>query len=67
MVKRINCDLSTIYKTILHSNALFKVTSRRALIFGKKSLGGRNNRGVLTVKGRGGGHKKKLSHFRFSP
>merc|ERR1711924_114104 len=51
-VKRIMSDLSTTY-------SLFKVTSPKALTFGKKSLGGRNNRGVSTIKGRGGGHKRK--------
>jgi large subunit ribosomal protein L2 len=35
------------------------VKSERSLTFGKKACGGRNNRGVITVKGRGGGHKRK--------
>jgi len=59
MVNRIIYNLGINYKTILHFNALFNVTSQRALTFGKTSLGGRNNRGVSTVKGRGGGHKRK--------
>lgn len=57
----INCNpysSRTTYLTIVHFNALFNATSRRALILGKKSLGGRNNRGVSTIKGRGGGHKR---------
>jgi ribosomal protein L2 len=67
MGNRIMSNLSTTYNVILHFNALFNVTSQRALTFGKKSLSGRNNRGVSTIKGRGGGHKRKISNFRFSP
>jgi large subunit ribosomal protein L2 len=59
MGNRIMSNLSTTYNVILHFNALFNVTSQRALTFGKKSLSGRNNRGVSTIKGRGGGHKRK--------
>merc|ERR1711904_610385 len=35
------------------------VNSEKNLTVGKKMFGGRNNRGVITVKGRGGGHKRK--------
>ena len=38
---------------------------QRALTFGKKSISGRNNRGVITLGNRGGGHKRKyrIIHF----
>ena len=38
---------------------LSKVKSERSLTSGKKACSGRNNRGIITVKGRGGGHKRK--------
>jgi large subunit ribosomal protein L2 len=30
----------------------------KKLIKGKRKKGGRNNKGVMTVRGRGGGHKQ---------
>merc|ERR1712193_601752 len=38
---------------------LSKVKAERSLTFGKRACSGRNNRGCITVKGRGGGHKRK--------
>jgi large subunit ribosomal protein L2 len=38
---------------------LSKKNPEKSLIFGKKRCSGRNNRGVITLRGRGGGHKKK--------
>jgi large subunit ribosomal protein L2 len=37
----------------------------KTLTFGKKSCSGRNNRGVITLGNRGGGHKRKyrIVHF----
>jgi large subunit ribosomal protein L2 len=35
------------------------LSPKKTLTHGKKGYGGRNNRGVITVKGRGGGHKRK--------
>ena len=32
---------------------------QKSLTFGKKSISGRNNRGVITLGNRGGGHKRK--------
>ena len=46
-------------KSVSYFDDLSKVKSERTLTFGKKACGGRNNRGVITVKGRGGGHKRK--------
>ena len=31
----------------------------KSLVFGKKACSGRNNRGIITLKGRGGAHKRK--------
>ena len=46
-------------KSVSYFDDLSKVKAERTLTFGKKACGGRNNRGVITVKGRGGGHKRK--------
>ena len=37
-----------------------KITPEKSLTFGKKSTGGRNTSGQLSVRYRGGGHKRKL-------
>jgi large subunit ribosomal protein L2 len=49
----------TRFKSVLCFDDLSKVKPEKSLIFGKKDFGGRNNQGVITVKGRGGGHKRK--------
>jgi len=46
-------------KSVSYFDDLSKVKSEKSLTYGKKACGGRNNRGVITVKGRGGGHKRK--------
>jgi large subunit ribosomal protein L2 len=46
-------------KSVSYFDDLTKVKPERSLTFGKKACSGRNNRGVITVKGRGGGHKRK--------
>jgi len=46
-------------KSVSYFDDLSKVKSERSLTFGKRACNGRNNRGVITVKGRGGGHKRK--------
>jgi large subunit ribosomal protein L2 len=38
---------------------LTKIKAEKTLTFGKRRCGGRNNKGFITVKGRGGGHKRK--------
>jgi len=45
-------------KSVSYFDDLSKVKAERTLTFGQKACGGRNNRGVITVKGRGGGHKR---------
>ena len=46
-------------KSVSYFYDLSKVKPEKTLTFGKVACGGRNNRGVITVKGRGGGHKRK--------
>jgi len=46
-------------KSVSYFDDLSQVKPERSLTFGKKAFGGRNNRGIITVKGRGGGHKRK--------
>nr|WKK50243.1 ribosomal protein L2 [Ochrosphaera neapolitana] len=43
----------------LYFNDLTKIKPERTLTYGKKRCGGRNNRGLITLRGRGGGHKRK--------
>ena len=43
----------------LYFGDLTKKKPERTLTVGKKRCGGRNNRGLITLRGRGGGHKKK--------
>jgi len=46
-------------KSVSYFDDLSKVKAERSLTFGKRACSGRNNRGCITVKGRGGGHKRK--------
>ena len=46
-------------KSVSYFDDLSNVKPQKSLTFGKKGCGGRNNRGIITVKGRGGGHKRK--------
>jgi len=43
----------------LYFDDLTKKKPERTLTVGKKRCGGRNNRGLITLRGRGGGHKRK--------
>ncbi|CAI5758498.1 unnamed protein product [Candida verbasci] len=49
---------STHFKKPIHSH-LYKGRPIKELTVAKKMNGGRNNRGVITVRGRGGGHKRR--------
>ena len=44
---------------------LSKKKPEKSLVFGKKRCSGRNNRGVITLQGRGGGHKRKYRVLEF--
>ena len=46
-------------KSVSYFTDLVENNPTRSLTSGKKRCNGRNNRGVITVKGRGGGHKRK--------
>jgi large subunit ribosomal protein L2 len=46
-------------KSVSYFDDLTTNKPTRSLTFGKRACSGRNNRGVITVKGRGGGHKRK--------
>ena len=52
-------------RSSLFFDEITKNRPQKALTFGKKSCGGRNNRGVITLGNRGGGHKRKyrIIHF----
>ena len=52
-------------KSVSYFSDLSQVKPQRSLTVGKKACGGRNNRGVITVKGRGGGHKRKYRMIDF--
>ena len=49
----------TRFKSVSDFDNLSPVKTEKVLTFGKKIFRGRNNRGAITVKGRGGGHKRK--------
>jgi large subunit ribosomal protein L2 len=44
---------------------LSKKKPEKSLVFGKRRCSGRNNRGVITLQGRGGGHKRKYRVLEF--
>jgi large subunit ribosomal protein L2 len=44
---------------------LSKNKPEKSLTYGKKRCSGRNNRGLITLRGRGGGHKKKYRIIEF--
>ncbi len=46
-------------RSSLYYNELSKRRPEKSLVFGKKACSGRNNRGIITLRGRGGGHKRK--------
>jgi large subunit ribosomal protein L2 len=52
-------------KSVSYFDDLSKVKPEKSLTVGKKACGGRNNRGVITVRGRGGGHKRKYRMIDF--
>jgi large subunit ribosomal protein L2 len=55
----------TRFKSVSYFDDLLLIKPEKALTFGKKACGGRNNRGVITVRGCGGGHKRKYRHIDF--
>ena len=63
--KEIPCDKVHEDEFSLFFNDITVTTPQKSLTFGKKACSGRNNRGVITLGNRGGGHKRKyrLVHF----
>ena len=55
----------TRFKSVSYFNDLSIIKPEKALTVGKKSCDGRNNRGVITVRGCGGGHKRKYRYIDF--
>jgi len=55
--------------TRFRSNLIFDNLSKdkpeKSLTRGKKRCSGRNNRGIITLRGRGGGHKRKYRNITF--
>jgi len=49
----------------LYFNDITQTKPERTLTVGKKRCGGRNNRGLITLRGRGGGHKRKYRSVDF--
>jgi len=49
----------------LYFDDLTKKKPERTLTTGKKRCGGRNNRGLITLRGRGGGHKRRYRMIDF--
>lgn len=59
-LKVLSCVTPSLRGTVLVDKAaLWKGKPERSLVSGKGSCGGRNARGVITVRHRGGGHKRK--------
>ena len=52
-------------RSSLHTNHLTTSAITKSLTKGKKRCSGRNNRGIITLKGRGGGHKRKNRFINF--
>jgi large subunit ribosomal protein L2 len=52
-------------RSSLFLDDLSKNKPEKSLTYGKKRCSGRNNRGIITLRGRGGGHKKKYRIIEF--
>jgi len=53
-------------RSSLFFNEITADKPQKALTFGKKACSGRNNRGVITLGNRGGGHKRKYRIIQFN-
>ena len=53
-------------RSSLYFDDLAKNKPERSLTFGKKRCSGRNNRGVITIRHRGGGHKRRYRSIDFT-
>lgn len=50
---------------LLDCSDLIKIKPEKSLTISKPNKGGRNNRGIITIRHRGGGHKKKYRKIDF--
>jgi len=55
----------TRFKSSLFLKSLLTLKPEKSFIKGKKRCSGRNNEGLITVRGRGGGHKRKYRRVNF--
>ena len=53
-------------RSSLYYDDITSSTPERSLTFGKKACSGRNNRGLITLKNRGGAHKRKYRIIDFN-
>ena len=53
------------FRTTLDNKELSTDRPLKRLTESKQRISGRNNKGRLTIRHRGGGHKKTVSHYRF--
>lgn len=51
-------DMENQFKQLLNNSSLPNLSN--LLSFGKRGTGGRNNNGRITVRHRGGGHKRRI-------
>jgi large subunit ribosomal protein L2 len=59
------CSPGTRSRSVSSFDELSKKKPEKSLVFGKKRCSGLNNRGVITRRGRGGGHKRKYRILEF--
>jgi len=59
------CTPGTRTRSVSSFDDLSKKAPEKSLVFGKKRCSGRNNRGIITLRGRGGGHKRKYRIIEF--
>jgi large subunit ribosomal protein L2 len=59
------CTPGTRTRSVSSFDDLSKKGPEKSLVVGKKRCSGRNNRGVITLRGRGGGHKRKYRVIEF--
>lgn len=59
------CTPGLRFKSSLFSKSLLTSKPEKSFTKGKKGCSGRNNKGLITVRGRGGGHKRKYRRLNF--
>lgn len=59
------CTPGLRFRSSLFSRSLLTSKPEKSFTTGKKGCSGRNNKGLITVRGRGGGHKRKYRRLNF--